>query len=239
MALTLGSNITIWDMMGGPDEDQEVEPNCQWDQAWDLEGFFLKDTTLTMVGGYDFDGGVGRYGPGDIFLDTNFDAEYGTYNTGSNPGSGNTVNDTFGYEYALRLNFPTDTTGAGTYAVYYLDPDSTLLKVSTVYFDNNDESNPWMYDSGGTLCGSGNFAFYDGLDNGDVGGLQGSSHYAIQLELLPLLGTEFISHYTYECGNDNLMGDTRTVPEPGTMLLLGAGLIGLACVGRKKIFTRG
>lgn len=39
-------------------------------------------------------------------------------------------------------------------------------------------------------------------------------------------------HFTESCGND--AADLQPVPEPGTMLLLGSGLVGLAGFGRKK-----
>ncbi len=228
-ALSLGANITIWDKMGVTNEDGEVEPNCVWDQAWDLEGFFLKGTILTMVGGYDFKDGYGNYAPGDIFIDTNGDAQYGTDNTGSGGGYAE-LNDTFGYEYALRLNFITNS-GEYTYNLYGLTDDSTVA----VYYGQNDESNPLrlVLDKYSVIAATGTFMYYAGLTDAEVGGLEGDDHYAVRVVLpttdIPL--DNFIAHYTYACGNDNLMGK---VPEPSTMLLLGFGLIGLAAVGRKR-----
>ncbi len=72
-ALNLGTNIAINDEVlpdgvGQCGEDQENEWNCVWDQAWDLEGFFLEGATLTMVGGYHFQEGQGGYSSGEIFI---------------------------------------------------------------------------------------------------------------------------------------------------------------------------
>ena len=76
-----GTNITIHD--SNPDtgngtginvgyEDNETEPGMVQSQVWDLEGFFLNGTTLTMIGGFDFLNGVvsgsSTYTSGDIFI---------------------------------------------------------------------------------------------------------------------------------------------------------------------------
>lgn len=55
-----------------------------------------------------------------------------------------------------------------------------------------------------------------------------------------LLGTELMSHSkitfhtTMECGNDLLERDYGVVPEPGTMILLGMGLLGLGASLRRR-----
>lgn len=50
-------------------------------------------------------------------------------------------------------------------------------------------------------------------------------------------GADIGFHWAMTCGNDTIeAGYTPApVPEPGTMLLLGAGMIGLFAVGRKKM----
>jgi hypothetical protein len=232
-----GVDITIPDLMGsgtgwaGSQEDQEVEPGDVGNQVWDLEGFFLDGTKLTMVGGFNFVNGVSgyTYDSGDIFIDVTGDAQYGPTNTGG--GSGNTVvNNTFGYEYVLDMNF-TDL----TYGIYSLNNSSLV----TVYFGVNDESNPWRYNAGGSYLGSGSIVYQSGLSDSTVGFL-GGKHYAASVDLA-FLGSDvdFISHFTMECGNDNLMGSgTTPVPEPATMMLLGTGLIGLAGMRRKRFIKK-
>ena len=91
--LGFGVNITIFDKLSGGSyfgagpsgrggEDQEVEPGSLAAQKWDLEGFNLTGTKLTLTGGYNFRTGVSdgirNYRPGDIFIDVNGDAKWGT-----------------------------------------------------------------------------------------------------------------------------------------------------------------
>lgn len=237
-SLELGTSITIWDKMGvgsekNPMEDGEVEPNCVWNQNWDLEGFFLDGSKLTMVGGFNFKNGqfdgARTYTSGDIFIDINGDAKYGPLNAASGSGY-SIVKKTFGYDYVIDLNF-----SDYTYNVLSLNDDSY---VKTVWFSQNDESNAFQYERGGKQIKNGSFDYITGLSNSDVNGLLGGTHNAVIVDL-SFLGDNvtFTSHFTMGCGNDNLMGSgTTSVPEPTPMLLLGGALIGLAGIGRRKFF---
>jgi len=139
-ALTLGDNITIYDGLGSPTENEDgtTEPRMVNSQAWDLEGFFLNGTLLSMVGGYNFKYGLDGLTSGDIFIDIDGGVQYGS---AMNKGTGYkniSVNNTFGYEYAIDLDF----NNSQTFNVYKLDGESTV----TVYFKDNEGSNPWEYE---------------------------------------------------------------------------------------------
>lgn len=248
IALPLGTQITIYDQKSsgnakyGMGEDQEVEPGMVWNQQWDLEGFFLKGNTLSMVGGFNFKtGGYDRYrdrywGSGDIFFDVDGTPQYGTDIPNGTENGNLPVSNTYGYDFAIRLNF--DDSGDTLFDLFQAGDGATT---ESSYFKQNYSSNPYqMGDGWNTIAENLKFNFIENVaDNSSYldGIFEGGSHYIVQLALPTELNGFNYVHFAEQCGNDSMMG-ANPVPEPGTILLLGTGLIGLAGFGRKKFMKK-
>ncbi len=229
------TNITIPDKNSaaetgwyGMQEDDEVEPGMAQNQAWDLEGFFLNGKMLSLVGGYDFQNGAGRWNSGDIFIDINGDAVYGDIHEGTK--GNHSVQETYGYDYAIDLYWTGD---IFSYNVFELDSDTWLQRA---FYHQNQGSSPWRYESGGNQILNEVIGQYTANASGyDTFSGDWHNELIVDLSFLPK-GSEFIAHFTMGCGNDNIMGQGTTPnPEPATMVLLGFGLIGIAGLYRKKL----
>jgi hypothetical protein len=247
LALDFGKNITIYDNEKSgstgtwydrgiaPGEDQEVEPGNLSGQQWDLEGFFLDGTNLTIVAGFNLKDGVDGWTSGDIFIDIDGDAKYGIDLNNSATNGVTSVANTFGYDYVVDVNWD-DT--AITYDLLSIDENTQVM---TTYYGSNQRANPWLYDSGGTRIpptnGPRTAGYMPGLSDADTG-FAGGTHNAAIFDLADIFNIpgvsagDFLAHFTMECGNDNLIG---AVPEPSTMIISGIFLIGAGFFVRRKL----
>jgi hypothetical protein len=230
----LGDNITIWDSdgylgsgVGG--EDNETEPGMTNNQNWDMEGFFLTDSTvLTMVGGFDFVNGVpgyASYTSGDVFIAL-----------GDNPHPAPAD-----YDYVLDVDWV-----AGEFDLRPLIGDASDVS-DVLVAGNNPDSNPWQY-TGSTALSllHGSVGLLGSTyTNSEVGFLAGNdTHFAASFDLAVFEGQGFTVHFTMGCGNDNLMGLTEgtsgpprdpVVPEPASITLFSIGISALMWKRRKNL----
>ncbi len=245
------TDITIFDKVAGNNfgsdsragiqEDNETEPGTISNQSWDLEAIYLNGKSLSIIGGFNFQAGNSGQNSGDIFIDVNGNATWGTdVYSGSSDGLFTVSNSTYKYDYVIHFTGRTFN-GAGTdanqglanlnYKVYSLTESTTQL---TAYYRINDEANPFTWASGGTEVASGTATQTD-LGTANYNGLTGGQRYALGgLDLSFLSDAELsgaLFKFTMECGNDNIVG---RVPDGGaTVCLMGLGLTVLGLARRR------
>jgi hypothetical protein len=226
------SGNAYWD---NNNEPVETEPGTQTSKAWDLQSFQQTGYSITMTGGYDFKNGYGDpiFKPGDLFI-----AAYSSGNAVPNYGLTNPAfngYNVYGYNYAVVADFPNN-----RYNVYainpYVDTTNKGTAVNGVFYPQFNFSNPWQVKlNGETNVGTGTLN-YTGV----------AGDYTLEYAGLLALLTEFQGanlpnayaylHYTYECGNDFMMGVPTgvNVPLPPSAILLGSGLLGLVGLGWRR-----
>ena len=117
-----------------------------------MEGFFIKGEKLYVVGGFDFQHGVGGVGAGDIFLNTD-GGSITPYSRSQDNNAG--INGNLDFKNSMDWDFVIDLavadSGAMTltgekkseFSIRSLTEDSWL---KTVYYEQNDGANPYRYD---------------------------------------------------------------------------------------------
>lgn len=264
MNITIADNVVngytsqpFDDPAGGPHgqglEDNETEPGTIATQEWDLEAVMLTDSTLSLVGGWDWEGGVAgssyasapgteanNWDSGDVFLAIDVGMPVYGDATPSDLKDGygyDTFSFDFGYNYVLDVDWENATDLGGgdydvAYTVYAIDATAIL---QPGFFPSNEDSSPFRYIDGGEYFGEG-VASITALAS-DAYGLYGDFHNQVSFDLadVGLDGfSELWVHNTQECGNDNLMGHYSSVPDGGlTLLLLGVAVSCLAGAHRK------
>lgn len=159
-------------------------------------------------------------------LQTGFDLVSGRdwYGTHFEPGDfALDIDDDGAYDYGIDFSFP-----GGPVVDFTLYSNPTWESV--YYSQHTSEADPWQ--GSGALVASFSGAYGTPSDSYVLEG-------SFDLALLGLYFDGPITiHWTMECGNDYLDQTSSPVPEPSTMLLFGTGFLGLAMIGRKKLFKK-
>lgn len=227
-----------WNILGADDgtyanDGAFVDPGYGG-QKFDAEYLFYKVEGNTLsVGlqtGFDIISNTGylhtdgrRYYTGDLGL--SFDGNSSNYEYAIDFG-----NATRGYSTGAKISTggtTQDTDVAGLYSVSAWNND--------VYFG---QSSPYGMDGGSLLVAANGTNFQEGSGPGNLAGqLSYYNIFTFDLSSIPGLSQTFgfAAHWTMSCGNDEVEGSTQIVrvAEPGSLLLLGLGLLGLVVTRRR------
>lgn len=195
----------------------------------DYNHYNIANMDVTFSGGYmnvrvntGFSESQDRYGVkfGDLFISTN---GWHPYGSAANGYLGDNASNGEHWEYVFDTS--ANMLYGGAFSIYnsehFFDTSRYIIR---------DGQEVQRAGGGTAYSGSSEDLSHAGLFNGQYGYVD----YKIQLSSLGLTGPANIGlKWGMTCANDSIEG-AASVPEPGALMLLGAGLLGLGLTARRR-----